>query len=200
MEKVSVYIDGFNLYFGLRSKYPKSKWLDVYKLSENLLKENQKLIDVKYFTAMVSNNPEKEERQRKYISAIKTTETKIIYGHYKSKSINCFRCKHTWIDNEEKMTDVNISVEMIIDAIENKIDKAILISGDSDLIPPVNTLITKFNKKVIVAFPPNRHNVSVKNNATTSMILGKNTIKKSQFDEKLLLENKYEIQKPIEWY
>lgn len=199
MEKVSVYIDGFNLYFGLISKYPKYKWLDVYKLSENLLKENQKLSDVKYFTAMVSNNPEKEERQRKYISAIRTTKTKIIFGHYKSKNINCFRCNHTWIDNEEKMTDVNISVEMIVDAIENKIDKAILISGDSDLIPPIKTLITKFNKKVIVAFPPNRHNVSVKSIATTSMILGKNTIKKSQFDDKIILDNNYLIEKPSEW-
>ena len=55
-ERVCVYIDGFNLYFGMTSTYPKLKWLDVEALSKNLLKENQTLIDCNYFTARVKKN------------------------------------------------------------------------------------------------------------------------------------------------
>ena len=84
-ERVVVYIDGFNLYFGMTSVYPEIKWLNVELLAQNMLKPHQTLVAVKYFTSLVSNNPPKEKRQRDYLSALKTTNTTIIYGHYKSK-------------------------------------------------------------------------------------------------------------------
>ena len=40
MERVIVYIDGFNLYFGIREKFGKKfLWLDLIKLSKSLLKK-----------------------------------------------------------------------------------------------------------------------------------------------------------------
>lgn len=56
-ERVCVYIDGFNLYYGLSSQYPKLNWLNVQLLAKNLLKENQILEKCNYFTARVRNNP-----------------------------------------------------------------------------------------------------------------------------------------------
>ena len=88
-ERVAVFIDGFNLYFGLTSAYPNYKWLNVYLLSQNLLRPNQQLVSVSYFTARIGNNPSKEQRQSIYLSAIKSTSTQIIYGHYKSKNKSC---------------------------------------------------------------------------------------------------------------
>ena len=45
MERVITYIDGFNLYFGLKTKgWKRYYWLDLQKLTMNLLKVNQKLI------------------------------------------------------------------------------------------------------------------------------------------------------------
>lgn len=41
MERVGVYIDVFNLYFGMISKWRDLKWLDVHKLSQVLLKGDQ---------------------------------------------------------------------------------------------------------------------------------------------------------------
>jgi len=47
-EKVIVYVDGFNLYFGLlEAGLEKLKWLNIKLLIENLLKTNQKLIEIK---------------------------------------------------------------------------------------------------------------------------------------------------------
>ena len=56
---------------------------------------------------------------------------------------------------EEKKTDVNISVRMIKDCIQDKTDKLILVSADSDLIPPLEAIRELFpQKKLKVYFPP----------------------------------------------
>lgn len=67
MERVAVYVDGFNLYFGMTSTFKNVKWLNIEELAKSLLKNNQELSFVKYFTSMVANNPPKEKRQRTYI-------------------------------------------------------------------------------------------------------------------------------------
>jgi uncharacterized LabA/DUF88 family protein len=49
---------------------------------------------------------------------------------------------------EEKRTDVNIAVSMLDDAYQDACDQFVLISGDSDLVPGVSTIRTRFpNKK-----------------------------------------------------
>ena len=102
-ERVIVYIDGFNLYFGMSARFPKLKWLNLYELGINLLKPHQILVGVKYFTARLSGNPPKERRQNLYLNALKTTPAQIIYGQYNSSAISCKRCHHSWAKNEEKM-------------------------------------------------------------------------------------------------
>jgi hypothetical protein len=55
------------------------------------------------------------------------------------------------------MTDVNIAVELLGDAYQDKFDTALLISADSDLTTPIEKVHLLFPKKrVISVFPPNR--------------------------------------------
>lgn len=55
IQRVSVYVDGFNLYYGLKSKgWRHYYWLDLRRLSEKLLRPGQRLVMVRYFTARVS--------------------------------------------------------------------------------------------------------------------------------------------------
>ncbi len=64
MQRVIAYIDGFNLYFGIRSKgWSRYYWLNPRLLIENLLKPGQQLVLTKYFTARVSHSPDKHKRQ-----------------------------------------------------------------------------------------------------------------------------------------
>lgn len=102
MERVSVYIDGFNLYFGICDLHARYKWLDVHKMSQAMLKGQQVLIDVKYFTARISGDPTKESRQRRYLDAIDTTPVQVYYGHYLGKPAQCHRCHHTWIKTKKR--------------------------------------------------------------------------------------------------
>ena len=70
-ERVIAYIDGYNLFFGLKeSGLLEYIWLDVQELIQNLLKPNQELLMVKYFTTVITNNSDKRQRQKEYISAL----------------------------------------------------------------------------------------------------------------------------------
>src|SRR5262249_28267056 len=52
----------------------------------------------------------------------------------------------------------SIAISLVEDAVEDRYDTAILMSGDSDLIPAIKaTKRLAAPKRVIVAFPPNRH-------------------------------------------
>jgi uncharacterized LabA/DUF88 family protein len=89
---------------------------------------------------------------------------------------------------------------MIVDALHDKYDVAILISGDSDLAPPITAVFDNFeNKKVIVGFPPNRSNVSIKNVATASFHIGRSSVSQSQFPLALKSNSGYMLRKPTEW-
>ena len=67
-DRVIVYIDGFNLYFGIRgSGLGRYLWLDLCEFSSGLLKSGQKLEAVRYFTARVARPESKRRRQNAYL-------------------------------------------------------------------------------------------------------------------------------------
>jgi len=200
-ERVIVYVDGFNLYFGLlEAGFNNCKWLNIYKLAANLLQINQELIEIKYFTSRVSNNPDKQKRQTTYIEALESVGIKIFYGHYQSDKTECRQCGNIWPTFHEKMTDVNIATQIMIDAFQDRYDMAMLISGDSDLVPPIRTIHDLFNnKRVFVAFPPKRHNSSVALVAKGSMIIGRKKLVESLFESEVVKKNGFILKKPKEW-
>lgn len=200
-ERVVVYVDGFNIYFGmLQAGFDYCKWLNLKRLAESLLKPNQILVEVKYYTSRVSNNPEKQRRQTSYIEALETEEIKIYYGQYQRDSIECKRCNHIWAHFNEKMTDVNIATHMIIDAFQDRYDTAMLISGDSDLVPPIKAIHENFSKKrVFVAFPPARFNNSVALVAKGSMTIGRKKLVESQFPDNVIKTDGFMLKKPELW-
>jgi uncharacterized LabA/DUF88 family protein len=98
------------------------------------------------------------------------------------------------------MTDVNIATQMLIDAYQDNFDMAMLISGDSDLVPPIRAIHSLFKqKRVFVAFPPKRQNSSVALNARGSIIIGRKKLIGSQFPDELKKRDGYILRKPSEW-
>lgn len=205
MQRVMVYVDGFNLYFGLKSKgWKRYYWLDLRRLSENLLQADQALAGVRYFTARISaraGNPDKPKRQATFLEALETLpDLHIHYGHYLAKRRKCFNCGATWDTHEEKMTDVNIAVELLGDAQDDRFDTAIIISGDSDLTGPVHAVRQRYtNKRVIVAFPPERDSVQLRKAATAAFRIGRKKFKDSQFPEHVTKADGFVLQCPPEW-
>lgn len=199
--RVIVYVDGFNLYFGMKeSGFDKCKWLDVKKLVLSYLTSNQELIEVKYFTSRITHNPPKQKRQTTYLEAIEAQGVSIIYGLYKAKNIECENCGHNWTVSNEKMTDVNIATQLIIDAYSDKYDTAILISGDSDLVPPLKAVHQNFPLKAIsVFFPPSRFNNTVAAAAKGSQLIGRKKLVDNQLPLQVKKKDGYLLSKPSGW-
>ena len=201
-ERVIAYIDGFNLYNGLKdSGFNRFKWLDIQLLVENLLKTNQTLINVKYFTTLVTNDSYKRERQKSYVGALSTKNlVKIYYGKFQREEKTCSVCGSIHYDNCEKMTDVNLSTHIMIDYFEDNFDMAMIISGDTDLIPPIRYVNQNGkNKRAFVAFPPNRINDEVRNEARGSMPIGRKKLSDSQFKDIIIHPDGTKYERPQEW-
>jgi uncharacterized LabA/DUF88 family protein len=205
MNRVISYIDGFNLYYGMRAKrWPRYFWLDLHKLCENILKRDQKLIHVNYYTARISStpsDPHKAKRQNSYLDALGSLpNVTITYGKYLRKPFTCWECGATLMVPEEKMTDVNIAVDLLKDAFEDRFDTALLISGDSDLTGPIGTIRRLFpNKRVVVAFPPQRSSKDLRDIADASFQIGRVKLAASQLPNQVESARGFIIHRPQEW-
>lgn len=201
-ERVISYIDGFNLYFGIKTKLPDNLlWIDVQKLTNNLLLPSQSLLHTNYFTSRISNNPPKQARQNTYLEAIETlSDVDIFYGQYNYQDRTCRKCGDTYSHSSEKMTDVNIACQLLSDAFQDKFDVAFLITGDSDLVPPIELIHQFFPKKrVFVAFPPNRQTNRLRQVAKGSMTIGRKSLLDSQFADNVTKKDGYVLKRPISW-
>ncbi|EDL56394.1 NYN domain-containing protein [Gimesia maris] len=200
-QRTVIYIDGFNLYFGMKDNgWKRYYWLDLWKFGE-AISQDREVISVKYFTAIVSKPAAKNVRQRKFISAQKTLNNPpdIIKGKYYSKTKHCLSCEEPYERHEEKMTDVNIATHLVNDAWLDLYDVAIVVSGDSDLSTPIRTVNNQFeDKKVIVGFPPNRHSKQLKGLGSWFPI-HESTFKKCQLPDVIEREGKQALTRPDRW-
>lgn len=205
MSRVMVYVDGFNLYFGLRSKkWRKYYWLDLSALATALLKPGQTLEGVHYFTTRIranGRNVPDMQRQTAYLEALETLPNlKLHFGHYLEKPKQCRSCGAQWMDYEEKMTDVNIAVQFLADAFENRFDTALIISGDSDLTTPVNQVRARFpEKRIVVALPPNRRSHQLTKAATGHFIINETAFRRSQFPPQVQRADGFVLHRPVYW-
>lgn len=203
--RVITYIDGFNLYFGLRSKgWRKYYWLDVVRLSKALLKPNQRLAEVHYFTSRICTNGYNAEdirRQDLYLEALTTLRNLTLhFGHYLDKSRRCRACGTQWKEYEEKMTDVNIAVQLLTDAFEDRFDVALLISADSDLTTPVRQVLSQFEgKRIVIARPPGRNSVSLCRIASGYFTIGEAKLRSAQLPAQVTRADGFVLTRPLHW-
>jgi len=98
------------------------------------------------------------------------------------------------------MTDVNIATQLLVDAYQNNYVTAILISGDSDLVPPIRAIHEFFPlKRVAVFFPPKRHNNSIAVVAKGSLVLGRKKLLDAQFLDEIEKSDGFKLRRPQGW-
>ncbi|MEU4397850.1 NYN domain-containing protein [Micromonospora orduensis] len=206
MAGIIAYIDGFNLYHGLRERYRhRYLWLDLARLVQRL-RPNDEILAVRYFTAAVRNDPPAEGRQRIYLEALKAhrPEVQVVLGRYQSRQRTCHSCGATWTAYEEKETDVNIAVSLVADAAARAADIALLISADSDLCPAVRTvreLTDRMGTKMglIAAFPPRRNSNELKALIPASFQLAQVDIRNSQLPDEVTDADGRRYRRPDKW-
>jgi hypothetical protein len=165
--KVAAYIDGFNLYYGMKAKYGrKYMWLDVVSLATRLRPGDQITV-VRYFSAIVKGEPVAAQNQQNYIDALKARNGPVLdvrLGRFKIRNIReCRRCNQAYTCGcprayqsfEEKETDVALGAAMVADAALGLADTTLLISADTDLAPALAT-VRRVNpsQAIYLALPP----------------------------------------------
>lgn len=157
-QRVIVYVDGFNFYYGLKnnSRWKKYYWLDVVGLFEMFMRPNQELAAVKYFSAR-PDNIEESLRQNAFFQANQENpKFRLILGKYLKKEITCYKCGNIIHTHEEKETDVRIATQIVADAYQRNCDISVVVSADSDMIPAIE-LAVEARQQVFVYFPPNQY-------------------------------------------
>lgn len=201
-----VYIDGLNLYYGALRNTP-YRWLDISTYFQRL-RQHDEVIRINYFTARVGGSA--RQRQQKYLMALETTpDVNVVLGRFKPKSRVCRvpDCCHGgtrfFMEPEEKRTDVSIAVEMMDDALNDHCDTLVLVTGDSDLVPPVLKIKSLCPTKQIIVYVPSRNPkrgaaVELRGVADKDRDLPLKLIERCQFPASIPYENST-IDKPPEW-
>ena len=205
MNRSIVYIDGLNLYYGAVKDTP-WKWLNIERYFR-LLRNSDDIQIIKYFTAKVTYSQD----QATYLAAIATTGVQTIFGSFKFRTIPCRVKGCCYIGNrhfkypEEKKTDVNIAIHMLNDAHEDKYDTAVLVSGDSDLVPAMEMVKLKFPKKKIICYVPDFSgcrgiSIDIQNTlGCKCRTLPNNLLSKVQFPPRFQDIQGGWIEKPLDW-
>lgn len=164
MSVTRVYVDGFNLYHGL-IRPSRSHWLDLSAFARRLNRGNP--VDrIIYCTALVSGSPgdpHKPDRQDGYLRAlgIACPNVEIVLGNFSThdKLYPLAGCKNDPTcgvrvsARTEKGSDVNLAARFLHDAHLARFDRAIVVSGDSDLVEPIRLVTAELGKTVWVRNP-----------------------------------------------
>lgn len=203
-----VYVDAFNLYYGALKDTP-FKWLDILALSRALLRRGNDIIRIKYFTAHVvprPSDPGAPTRQDLYLRALRTIRADIVLGRFLSHPVR-MHLAHPHpgaspfvevVKTEEKGSDVNIASHLLLDAARDRMDCAVLITGDSDLTTPVRMTKEEFRKTVGVLNPQKQDCKTLRAAASFYAHIRAGVLAASQFPD-VLTDAAGTFRKPAEW-
>ena len=210
--RVIFFVDGFNLYHSVREaerQMPEFqlKWLNIARLCSSYLKQiggGAQINEVHYFTAYADHlrkkNPEKLNRHKAFVRALTACKVKV--------HINKFKRKKIWIDeldqwvtaHEEKETDVAIACKVLCKAMNNELDVAVVLTGDSDFAPVAETFQKQFpDKRILFALPFARGTKRLKRICPESFSISKHVYAEHQLPDKVKLPSGKFVTIPKDW-
>jgi len=175
-ERVSIFIDGSNLYHNLKRHGIKISFEEIIKKVET----KRDVINIFYYTAELDKNLNEKKylEHRRFLEKIEEIP-----------NFNVVLCSLRRIVLEDgsvefmiKGDDVYLATDLIKGAYEDLYDVAIIVSGDADFIPAIK-LVQKKGKKVINAFFPKSSAYLLRNCCEGSINL-KKILKKSQAENR----------------
>jgi uncharacterized LabA/DUF88 family protein len=197
-------VDGFNFYHGLMAKgWGRYRWLDYPALLQRRIRSGQVLGEIKYFTALVTHQPERIKRQETYLRALEVRGgVTTIRGSFELRSIKCSVCSKWYKHPEERQTDVNIATHLVSDAYEDAYDTAYLVSADADLVPAVQFVRERRGKTVVLIDPPRRHSDALAAQSDRHWHFAESHLRQSQLPNPVEYEKKAKVRRiyrPPSW-
>jgi uncharacterized LabA/DUF88 family protein len=163
--KTIVYVDGFNFYYGSCRRFG-LRWVNPLLLAKNLLPGHE-ITALRYFSAPIKPDPmdpDKANRQSTYFPALRTVpEISIQLGvclqSVKKMPVFPLSNPPVLVDvlkTEEKGSDVNLAVSLLLDAFDSAMECAVVVSNDSDLLGPIRGVRDRFGLRVGLINPQKR--------------------------------------------
>jgi len=208
--KTNIYIDGFNLYYRAVKGTP-YRWLNLHELCRRLLKPDDHINRIRYFTALITarpDDPQGPQRQQVYIRALETIPCLSV--HHGSFLTNTRRMRLAnpspggpntaeVIHTEEKGSDVNLATYLLMDAFDQDFELAVVLSGDSDLAYPIEVVHRRFRLPVIVWDPGRLPGQKLRQVASFHKQIRPSALRDSQFPPVLYDVQGRPITKPMGW-
>jgi len=86
MNRYCFYIDGFNVYYSINTRqFRKYKWLNYRKLAEHIVRSDDTIVAIYYFTTFVNWKPDSVRRYKEYIKALRSENIKDVRGRFLKK-------------------------------------------------------------------------------------------------------------------
>lgn len=193
-------IDGFNVYYSLNNpRFSKYKWLNYRKLAEIAVRKGDEVTAICYFTTYADWKPDAVARHRLYIKALRSVGVEAVFGRFMKKKVRCHICGRVYNTREEKQTDVNIALRVMCDGVNDVYDRAVIVSGDTDLVPAVEAIHkTAPDKEIGVMFPLRRYNNSLRKVADFAFTMREKMLARCQFPDTIVIGNTT-VEKPESW-
>lgn len=147
--RAAFYVDGFNLYHPIHEMgLPHLKWANLWKLGEIICEPHgAKLEKVVFCTAVPAHLPDTRDRHNTFNAAQRAHGVVIVPGHH-------IHDGEKW---NEKQSDINVALHLMLDAVDDKYDMAILLSADSDQAATAKLFCERFPaKRLLGVAPPNK--------------------------------------------
>lgn len=203
--RTSVYIDGFNLYYGCLKGTP-YRWLDPRILCATMLPRDE-IHRIRYYTARVKpgpRDPMQRQRQDVYLRALKTVPgLSLHFGHFLSHDVMMPSATPPHglvrvIRTEEKGSDVNLASHLLRDAYQDDFDVAVIVSNDSDLLEPIRIVKRELQRTVGILNPHARPSRVLLQHADFLKTIRGSALRRSQFPSKFR-DRHGTVTKPKSW-
>lgn len=135
-----------------------------------------------------------------HIRAQQTRGVEVVFGSFRLKDRLCQNCRTSFRTYEEKQTDVNIAIHLFRLAYLGQFDKAILVTGDSDVIPAVEAVKQVFPAKQIgVVIPIGRRAEHLKQTVDFSFRMKEKHLRTCQLPDAIPLGEGKALKRPGSW-
>ena len=162
--RAAFYVDGFNLYHPINQMGDANhlKWISLWRLGELICNRGgQKLERVVFCTAVVKieRDAAKHDRHVRFKAAQEALGVLSVPGHYVPEPIEQDGVPTGAVKWTEKQTDLNVSLSLLFDGLDNKYDDAFLLSADTDQVATARVFaerIRPLGKRLVGIAPPGR--------------------------------------------
>ncbi len=152
-KKIVIYIDGSNFYFSIKKRF--NVKIDIEKFCKKLIGNND-LVKINYYISPLNQetHPVQYLEQQKFFEGLKKiNKLNIILGRLEKRK------RDGEIYYVEKASDINLALDLVLDAQKDIYNESYLISNDGDFSGAVKA-VKEFDKKIVYVAIGNRKSVS----------------------------------------